>query len=120
MQEFVRLSQNLRNKSVLVKIFDIEDFPAHLIALMSGLIDVRNEVLVLEIDSPEFSVVVLVLVKLWRTSSAVHFLLVFFIDFPWRQTSRSKRVKLVIFTLVFVHSIKVSLRASSSSEAVRR
>ena len=84
MQEFVGLSQNLRDESVLVKIFDIEDFPAHLIALMSGLIDVRNEILVLEVDSPEFSVVVLVLVKLWRPSSAVHFLLVVFIDFSWR------------------------------------
>ena len=83
-QEFVWLSQNLRHQSVLIKIFDIENFPAHFIALVSGLVNVCHQVLVLDVNSPKFSVIVLVLIKLWRSSSAVHFLLVIFIDFSRR------------------------------------
>ena len=43
----MRLSEDLRHESVLVEVFDVEDFPEHLVVALGDLINVRDQVLVL-------------------------------------------------------------------------
>ena len=83
-QEFMRLGENLRNKSVFIEVLDVENFPVHLITLMGSLIDISHQVFVLEVNSPEFSVIVLVFIILRRPCSAMHLFLVIPINFCWR------------------------------------
>lgn len=58
MQEFVWLGKDLRDQSVLVKVFDVENFPLDFVVLIGNLIDIGYQVLVLEVHPPELLVVV--------------------------------------------------------------
>lgn len=64
-KKLMRLSHNLRNKSVLVVIFNIENLSAHLVVLLSCLVNVTDQVFVLNVNSPEFFVVVHSSIILW-------------------------------------------------------
>lgn len=64
-QELVRLSEDLGNQGVFVKVLDVEDFARHFVVLGSRLVNVTNQVLVLEEEPPEFFVIINLGVVLW-------------------------------------------------------
>ena len=65
-QELVRLGQDLWHQGVLVEVLDVEDLLAHLVVLVGRLVDVRHQVLILQVDPPELFVVVGLGVELRR------------------------------------------------------
>ena len=54
----MRLSHDLRNQSVLVVIFNVENLSAHFVVLLRCLIYITDQVFVLDINSPELFVVI--------------------------------------------------------------
>lgn len=68
------LCHNLWHQSILVKIFSVEHFAVHFVAVMSCLVDVRKKIFVLEVQSPIFFEVVSLLIKFRRDISALDLL----------------------------------------------
>lgn len=57
-QELVRLGHDLRDKSVVVEVFDVYYFAIHLEVFICSLVYVRDEIFVLEIHSKVFFIIV--------------------------------------------------------------
>lgn len=123
-QELVRLGQNLRDESVFVEIFDVEHLSVHLVAVMGCLIDVSQQVLVLEIQSPILLEVVSVLIIFWRETSSLHLFHVNSSDLGRRDGSRSERHRLLLLKVKAPTAnrpiVEVHLITWASPEAVRR
>ena len=48
----------MRHEGVLIEVFDVENFSVHFVAVMGCLVDISQQVLVLEIQSPILLVIV--------------------------------------------------------------
>ena len=84
----MRLGEDLRHKRVLVEVFDVEDLPQHLVVGLRDLVDVGDQVLVLEIQSPELFVVICILIELGRLCRPLHMLHVLLRHLVRRQLAR--------------------------------
>ena len=91
MQELVWLGQDLRHQGVLIEVLYIEDFPIHLIVLMSSLINICNKVLILKVHAPELAIVIRAVIEDWRLVRALNLLTVNSSDLVWRDAARPER-----------------------------
>jgi len=86
-KELVRLGHDLRNKCVLVVVFDIENLSAHFVVLLSCLVNITNQVFVLNVNSPELFVVVNSSIILWGLLRPDHLVHINSADLVWREVS---------------------------------
>lgn len=86
-QEFVRLGQDLRNQGVLVEVLDVKYLPAQLIILRRNRVNLRDEVLVLQVEAPVLLEVILGGLELRRLIDAADRLEVLATDFGRRDSS---------------------------------
>lgn len=87
-QKLVGLSQDLRNQCVLIEVFDVKYLPCHLVIISRCLVDVCQEILVLEEQSPELLEVIDIGRVPRRFISAVNFHLVLILNLIWADSSR--------------------------------
>lgn len=122
----MRLREDLWHECVVIEVFDVVHLSAHLVVLMSSLIDVTNKVFVLEIDAPELLVIVCVWIERRRCRRPINLLHIVFSNLTWWDRSRSHRehdlvrVWLSIFGVILLAAVSWLCRAHLSSEAMRR
>ena len=83
-KELVRLSHDLRHKCVLVVVFDIEDLSTHFVVLLCCLVNIADQVFILDVNSPEFFVVINPDIILWWLLRSDHLVHVDSTNFVWR------------------------------------
>ena len=77
------LGQYLGHESILVEIFNVEDFAKHFMILLGDLVDVGDQILILKEKPPELFVIICILIKVWWFSSALNLLHVILSDLIW-------------------------------------
>lgn len=83
-KELVGLSHDLRHKCVLVVVFDIEDLSTHFVVLLCCLVNIADQVFILDVNSPEFFVVINPDIILWWLLRSDHLVHVDSTNFVWR------------------------------------
>ena len=92
----MRLCQYLRDESILIKVLDVEHFPIHLVAVMSCLVNICEQVFVLEIQSPVFFIVVSFLIIFGWEVGSFDLLHIDSSYFGRRDGARSERNRLLL------------------------
>ena len=66
MQEFMRLSHDLRDEIGLIEVLDVEDFPFHLEVFSGCIINIGEKVFVLEIQFVKLFEIIKFIIVWWR------------------------------------------------------